>query len=143
MFFCRIKNALRGVAALALSFLALAGVWGMGVSRFPHIEGDRQYYLDSPSSQAKIADGLSPFDFARVEGESVSLSLNEGEALALIKSLSGEVLFIEEAAGVRSYYCYSPTLFGGIKIGEYFVNLHVAVEGERCVVGSPIIFGSF
>ncbi len=78
-----------------------------------------------------------------MRGESVSFSGDEGKALALIADLGGEILFTEEGAGVRSYYCYAPTISGGLLLGETFVNLHVAVGKERVVVGSPIIFGGF
>ncbi len=143
MFFWRIKNCIRNTLALLLSALVASGVWGAGVSRLPNVTGARCFYLDSASSQAELAQTLSLLDLARVRGESVALSLGEEEALALIAELSATVLFIEEAAGVRSYYCYTEEIYGGLSLGDYFVNLHVAVSGEGCVVGSPIIFGSF
>ncbi len=141
MFFRRVRNCIGTLVALLLSVGIGLCVWGMGATRFPTLEGERRFYLDSPSSQAKVKERLSLLDIARVRGESVTLSKGEGEEV--IAALSARVLFIEETGGVRSYYCYTPAYEGGLRIGEHFVNLHVAVGEGRCVVGSPIIFGGF
>ncbi len=143
MFLRRLQNCIVSVLALLSSGGVLLCVWGMGGTRFPSIEGERRFYLDSPSSQAKAKEALSLLDFARVRGESVSLQMTEVQALGLIEELGGEILFTERVDGVCSYYCYAEGLAGGLVLGEYFVNLHLAVEGSRCVVGSPIIFGGF
>ncbi len=143
MFFQKIKNCIRTVVALLLSLGVAICVWGIGATRFPALSGARSFYLDSPSSQAKIKSTLSLADFTRVRGESVVTSLTEEEGLAFIEAYSARVLFIEEVGGVRSYYCYTPLAQGGIRIGEYFVNLHLAAGEGYCVVGSPIIFGGF
>ncbi len=142
MFWKRLKNCIATIVALLIAALALLFVCAIGVVSFPQTEGTRRYYLDGAYSQEGQAY-LSLFDCARVRGQSVSCRMTEVEALAFIEELGGEVLFTEEASGVRSYYCYTKAVGGGLVVGGYFVNLHVAVEGSRCVVGSPIIFGSF
>ncbi len=141
MFFNSLKNWINTLLAVAVSALVALFVWAMGATRFSAVEGERRFYLDSPSSQAKREESLSLFDIARVRGESLSLSAKEGEEM--IAALSAKVLFIEEIGETRAYYCYTPKYHGGVLIGEYLVNLQVAVTMERCVVGSPIIFGGF
>ncbi len=141
MFFKRVKNCINTFLAIAVALLVGLCLLGMRGTRFPTLEGARTFYLDSPSSQATAVSSLSLLDIFRVRGESVAL--DEGEAEEALASLSAEVLFVEEVGGVRSYYCYSPNFFDFVQVGEYLVNLHVAVGAGRCVVGSPIIFGGF
>lgn len=50
----------------------------------------------------------------------------------------------ETAAGVTSWYAYSPDLPFRVTLFGETVNLHVALRQDGAVkVGSPIIFGSF
>ncbi len=141
MFFKRVKNCINTLLSMAVALLVGLCFLGVRATRFPTLKGERTFYLDSPSSQAKAVSALSLLDAFRVRGESVLLG--EEEAEEVLASLAAEVLFIEEAGGVRSYYCYSPKFYDFVQVGEYLVNLHVAVGEERCVVGSPIIFGGF
>lgn len=130
-------------AALAAFGLLLA-VWSMGATAFPQVQGERTYYLRSQSSQALIKNRLSPLDFSLMEGESVSFSYTDIlEVEKLMQDFQAQVLFTENVGGTTSYYCYSPHMRSGVRLGEYFVNLHIAVRGDRCAVGSPMIFGGF
>ncbi len=141
MFFKRVKNCIHTFLAIALALFVGLCLLGTGATRFSTLQGERTFYLDSPSSQATATSSLSLLDIFRVRGESIAL--DEGEAEEALASLSAKVLFVEEVGGVRSYYCYSPKLFDFVQVGEHLVNLHVAVGEGRCVVGSPIIFGGF
>ncbi len=141
MFFLRIKTCLNTFLALLLAVSVGLCAWGMRATRLSSLKGERTFYLDSPSSQANIKSTLCLLDIARVRGESVCLE--KGEAEEILAALNAEVLFVEEAGEVRSYYCYSKALYGGLRVGKFWVNLHIAVGEERCVVGSPIIFGGF
>ncbi len=144
MFFARLKIWFCALAALAVGAASLFFVWGMNATRFPDLEGERVYYLRSASSQALMKNSLTPLDFSLLRGESVRLNgVEDGFAERLINDYGGQVLFTEETGSVRSYYCYAPELYGGVQVGEYFVNLHIAVNEKACVVGSPIIFGGF
>ena len=42
--------------------------------------------------------------------------------------------------GITNYYYYSPTLPRAVYIKNSKVNLHVAVEGDKVTVGTPLIF---
>ncbi len=144
MFFSRFKNFIRAFLSVGVSFGVLLAVWSMGATSFPQIEGERTYYLCSKSSQALVKNKLSPLDFVALQGESVTFSYSDfSEVECIMDEYNAEVLFTESAAETTSYYCYSPRMRGGVKIGKYFVNLHIAVRGERCAVGSPMIFGGF
>ncbi len=130
-------KVLAGLALLA----GLSFAWALGTTRFVGVEGERTYYLYSASSQAAQKKGLSPLDIGKVRGESVRVCGQTAEEI--IELCEAEILFTEEVAGVRSYYCVTKKWSDGVRIGEYFVNLQVAERGEECVAGAPIIFGGF
>ena len=61
---------------------------------------------------------------------------------SFLKSVNGEIIFIETLADSVNYYCtadlpYSVTLYGTE------INLHICVKQSGIKVGSPIIFGGF
>ncbi len=144
MFLARLKNLIGALVAFAVGVVALFFVWGTGATRFPDLQGERTYYLRSASSQALIKTRLTPLDFPLVRGESVRFSCDEaGLAERILANYEAELLFTEEVDGRLSYYAYSKKLQGGLQVGAYFVNLHIAMKNSVCTVGSPIIFGGF
>lgn len=109
-------------------------------------EGERIFYLDSPSSQGLMKSRLSFYDLSRICGESVFFTHDEEpQALALrvLQSYGGEVAFVEQVGEVISYYGYAQGLGNALCLDGYTINLHIAVTEGRCVVGTPIIFGGF
>lgn len=54
-----------------------------------------------------------------------------------------EVLFFERSSGTLSAYCHSKKLVGGVEVNGNLVNLHIALRGKRCVVGTPLVFDGF
>lgn len=76
-----------------------------------------------------------------VRGESVRYTGDLAEEIA--EQFRGELLFTEEACGVKNYYLYSPFLGEGILLNGRLVNLHIAVNGEQTAAGTPLIFGGF
>lgn len=148
MFFYRIKTFVK--TCLAVLFALGVGIFlRMGaVCRLPDTAGTRTFYLYSRSSQALQKERLEFSELFSAQGESVAFTFDEGEdgrkvALEVIEEYEGEVLLCEEAGGTVSYYAYTPKLVGGIIVQGVFVNLHVAVRGNVCVAGYPIIFGGF
>ena len=138
--------------ATAVAVFALFCVWSVNVCRLSSIAGERVFYLHSASSQGLRKTGLALSDFTRVRGESVCFALEEecetdGEALVvaqgIAKEFGAEILKMEVCSGVRSYYAYTPRWANGVLVDGQKINLHVAVSGERCVVGTPIIFDGF
>ncbi len=141
----RIKVFFKTVASLALALFLLLFVRGISITRFPLEQGGREFYLRSSSSQALVKQTLSLGDLFCLKGEKVSFACeNEEETLAvLLARYKAQVLFIEEAGGVRSYYCVSGKWQDGVRLNGVFVNLHIAFDGECCALGAPIIFGGF
>ncbi len=133
---------LKTVFALCTCALLCALVWATGSTRLSALEGERSYYLYSPSSQAEIKNGLALWELTEVKGESVTFA-SDGEIAWILELYSAEVVWIEQAGGVTSYYCHTPKWSEGARVGGRFVNLHIAVGQGRCSVGTPLIFGGF
>ena len=131
--------------ATALALMAAFALKIGAVDKFPTLVGEKTYYLDDTSSQALQKDVLGMKDVFRVRGQSVTLVGTESADVmqTLLKEYDAIVLMEEYASGVTSYYCYSPRLGDCVGVGGERVNLHIAVAAERCVVGTPIIFGGF
>ncbi len=143
MFFWRCGQFLKSAGAVLLTATMLLLVWSSSLLRFPDLQGERRFYLGSTSSQATEKDRLDIADLPLVRGESISLVGGETLAAELMEKYGAKLLFCEETADVVSYYCYSARWTDGVVVQGQFVNLHIALSEERCVVGSPLIFGSF
>ena len=130
-------------AALALA-LCVFGLRIVSVFRFSNLDGEHTYYLDSTSSQALQKQTLTIFDCLRVRGESVRFFCDdENVAQTLAKMYDAKIVHVETVDGVTSYYGYTQQWLGGVCVQGQKVNLHIAVRGNTCVVGSPVIFGGF
>ncbi len=102
-------------------------------------------YTKSASSNAEIitTKPSSVLFFNDVRGESVVVDSNRFNAKQILDSYGATVRFSEVVDGVTSYYAYTDKLPYSQNICGYTVNLHVAVCGERTVIGTPIIFGGY
>ena len=145
MLFLYCKNFIKTTLALALVLIFVVFTRTVCVSRFSQVEGERTFYLRSASSQAGIKERLHVTDLFSVKGESISFACeSEEECLrSLLSRYQARVAFVEEADGVRSYYCATAKWSDGVSIEGIFVNLHIAFGESRCVVGAPLIFGGF
>lgn len=143
----RLKNHLKMLVATALALAFGVGVFLHNASTLSVLEGERTYYLYSPSSQAQMKDTLSVTDAFFLTGESVCFFVAAEDKENLLKEIAelfrAELIAVESVSGVTSYYLYSTDLRGGVRVQGRKVNLHIAVSGESCVVGTPIIFGGF
>ena len=120
-----------------------AGVFFYLLTRSPAFSGGSGYeFSGGASSSARIVRTEDPVLyklFTPVAGESVRY---EGDVSAAVREAFGaRLLFTEEAGGVVNYYLYSSRLGGGVVLGGYFVNLHIAVSAAQTTVGTPLIFG--
>ncbi len=109
---------------------------------------ERTFYLHSASSQAERKSAITASELAFVKGESVEyllVSRADGDELAreILETLGGELLFVENVCGVKSYYAYAPTLYRAVGVKGRKVNLHIAVKTDGIAVGSPLIFGGY
>lgn len=143
-----LKIALAGVFSLSILFFA-------GLLKNPYGKGSvvaeclgREYYLYSPSSQAKIVKRVGFADCFFLTGErSDFLFSSEREASGYVFELLDEqnatVVFEEEIMGARSIYAYAPNCGNGILLSGKRVNLHLVVKGDCVCVGTPIVFGGY
>lgn len=144
IFIWRVKEFCRLALAVGFILLVAAVFLLANVSRFSTLEGERVFYLESASSQGLRSEKLKFSDLFSIRGESVMLQRSEtSELQEFFTEFHAEVLFTEEACGVTSYYAYSTKILDGVYVQGQKVNLHVAVNESRVVVGSPIIFDGF
>ena len=150
MWFWRLKQCFLLTLALIVCFLLGAGVKTANTFRLSELTGTHTFYLQSKSSQALIKHELTLGDIFRIRGESVELVLESEDvknpyafACQIAQHYGAELVAQECAGGSVSYYFYSPRWENGAMVAGQAVNLHIAVRGDRCVVGSPIIFGGF
>ena len=145
MFILRLKNFITLVFALILSvFLVFALTMG-GVNRFSALDGERVFYLYSPSSQAAVKESITPLELLWVRGECVTMPCeNKEEKLQeILKLYNAAVIFEEEVGGTHSYYCRTQNWGRATWINGVSINLHIAFNEELCAVGTPLIFGGF
>jgi hypothetical protein len=112
------------------------------------------FYLDSPSSTAKIitCNNAAPlsamrlFLSSRLTGESTVYASppSETSVTDLAKHYQATLLFQEESAGITSYYFYTPLFKNGVSLGGQTVNLHIAIRPNGTLaIGTPLLFGGF
>lgn len=147
-----IKTFFTVFLATTLAVISLFCVWSANVCRLSALSGERVFYLHSASSQGLRKTGIALADFTKVRGESVCFALEDcaktqADALQIAQEIAAEfgaeILKTETCSGVYSYYAHTPRWADGILVGGQIINLHVAVSGGRCVVGTPIIFDGF
>jgi hypothetical protein len=142
-----IKNGARLIFACMTAGALAFGLFLFNAFSLNDLDGAHTYYLYSPSSQAQMQTVLCPFDALFLTGESVCFSVTAEDKENFPKEIAelfrAELIAVESVSGVTSYYLYSTDLRGGVRVQGRKVNLHIAVSGESCVVGTPIIFGGF
>lgn len=139
----KIRRTLTGIALVLTA--AACGLFALLLHHSPVFKRGERYELYYGSSSSRMLVGAEPVKdkllTGKVTGESVRYS---GDRRAEVEArYRAELLFTEEACGVVNYYYYSPVLGGGVRLGEYVVNLHVAVSEGQTAAGTPFIFGGF
>ena len=110
----------------------------------PVFMGGERYEFYTGTSSEEIVLARSPLEkltLKNLTGESVRYRGDRVEEL--LSRFGAEVLFIEEAAGVMNYYCYSPVLKEAVILNGQLINLHIALSCDTTAAGTPIIFGGF
>ena len=136
---------LAGKEILVVIFTLACAVFAFVLTRMPvfvHGSGYEVYYEQNSSANcARTQHPLAVKLMHVTAGESVRYA---GDCYEHIKEeYKGELVFCEEAAGVRNYYLYSPLLGAPVDLDGRLVNLHVAVSSEQTAVGTPLIFGGY
>lgn len=89
------------------------------------------------------ADGnaaLKKLTLLDVCGECAEYS--EFDIESYLKSVNGEIIFVEELSDSVNYYCKADLPYSVSLYGEE-INLHICVKNDSVKVGSPIIFGGY
>ena len=141
---------MRKIFVSYIVILALIAVSGCrSCPMFPAEGGIYTYYFYSESSNAGTATMPSKsaesyfVNMFIYSGESVSYTGNKDYAVKITEKYKAKFLFAERAGDVITEYYYSPFILKKINLNGKTVNLQIAREGGRTVIGSPIIFGSF
>lgn len=140
LLFC---GTLCGGMLLCCGFLRNPCGWATG-----GVEMGREYYLYTPSSQAKITSRISFTEYFSLVGEKYTLRFSSAEAANayaenLLAQKRAQTLLEERVAGVRSIYAYTEGGREGVELFGGWVNLHLAICGAEVQVGTPIIFGGY
>lgn len=148
MWFWQLKQWLATTLALVVCLLLGVTIRTANTFRLSVLDGEHTYYLHAQSSQALVKTRLNVQDVLFVSGESVEFVLTDERtplesAQEIAELFQAEILWQEQAGGTHSFYCFTPNWGTGAIISGRAVNLHVAVRGNRCVVGTPMIFGGF
>ncbi|MBQ2701636.1 MAG: YwmB family TATA-box binding protein [Clostridia bacterium] len=146
MFFYRLKNFIRVLAAAVATFICFAAVGLASVCKLSDHGGERTFYLDSPSSQGLRKTELGFSELFRIKGETVRFKTEKSEEEFLKETLAkyqASVCFTERTDEILSYYCYSKRLGSGIVLNGQTVNLHIAWKEGEAVLGTPIIFDGY
>lgn len=79
----------------------------------------------------------------KAKGESCVLPISEFNLDEIIKYFCAEKVITERINGTVSYYFISPKLKTCENIKGKKVNLHIAINNEYAVLGTPIIYGGY
>ena len=79
----------------------------------------------------------------KVCGESVTLSIDDISESELIEKLHAIKVFENEINGEKHTYYFSYKIKYGVTLNGRTVNLHIALNGDKIKIGTPIIYGSF
>ena len=139
------RGLFSAIKAFVLTVMAAACVFFVyALSNSPAFSEGTRYEFYTGTSSDTVLLSRSPLDklfLPETKGESVRY--RGDRAHEILTQFGAEILFIEEAAGVTNYYCYSSALKNGLDLNGKQVNLHVACNGEETAAGTPIIFGGF
>ena len=136
-----------GVTMLLL-FLMRFSPFFQNVSSLSATEVDRMYFVHSPTYFAAEKRVLEPADLPYVQGEKIVYLCSDGQtamkfAQKLLQDFAAYDIWTEQINGAISYYAASEKSTRQVRIEGHEVNLHIAVQGEKVVVGVPIIFGGY
>ena len=153
MFKYQFKNTVYLLLIMLMILPALLFIKATNLSKLSSFPGERVFYLNASSSQALQKERLTIPDLFFVEGERITLPIEDLEedryemsekiARYIAKEFDAKILLQESASDVISYYAYAPSIKDSIRVRGYSVNLHVAVGNGRVVIGTPIIFGGY
>lgn len=139
-----LKLVTKTAAILFAAIAAFALLSKTRASAFSAYEGEKEVYLAHGSFSEKTvrADerGFSAA-FFRKKGE--ACTFKNADRKKIVGDFSAAFVFLEESAGVTSYYYYSERLPYSVTVGGRKVNLQISERDGRIKAGTPLIYGSF
>ena len=136
---------LTGKEMLIVLIALLCALFAYALTRLPvfvHGTGYEVYYeQNSSANYARTQHPLAVKLTHITAGESVRYAGDRYKEIQ--EQYNGELVFCEEAAGVKNYYLYSPLLGDPVDLGGKLINLHIAVSSRQTAVGTPLIFGGY
>ena len=99
------------------------------------------------TKNGSFTDGISSvikneyFSTDKIYGESAVIDGYSTDQL--FNLFDAQIINVEVVDGVVCYYGYSTRLPYNVKLFDTKVNLHVAVDGDKIILGTPLIFGSY
>ncbi len=146
MRFWKIKRSVSVFLSVLTCALFCLFFYTLNACKLSALSGKRTFYLYSKSSQATITQKFPLLELNKIKGESVAFALQENPQTLLeniLKRYGAKVEFIEQNGDSVSYYCYTPKWANTLTLQNQTVNLHIALNESRVVVGTPVIFGGF
>lgn len=134
---------MKKVLSFFLFFVTVVFLWLVNYSAtlggFAVEKTYEEYFSSKPVSVSAAFPAFTNFFKCGEE-----FTVKEGfDAEEFFSRLNAKVVLRESSGKTESVYAYSDKLKYFVKIGDKKVNLHVCVSGDKVVVGSPMIFGSF
>lgn len=141
-----IKTILKLLITLLLAALILCAVTALPC-RLLFGGGDcYRFYLGDTSLNCKevsVGGASAPLTrlfLTKVNGESATYQSLDIEKF--IKSVNGEIVFLEKLEDSVNYYCKASLPYS-IELYGQEINLHICVKEDSVTVASPIIFGGY
>ncbi len=79
----------------------------------------------------------------KIKGESCKIPTSEFNMEEFTEYFSAKKVRTEAVAETVSYYFVSPKLKNYVLINGQKINLHIAINNEYVVIGSPVIYGGY
>lgn len=109
---------------------------------FENYAEERTVYVSDSSSS--IFEKYPQFSFVnRQKGESCKIPVDNFDLQAFITEFCAEKVMTEKSADTVSYYFVSPKLKNCVTVNGKKINVHIAINDEYAVIGSPIIYGGY
>ena len=129
---------------LAITFI-FSIWWSMNIPVFYRYSKNVEVYSLNNSSNAKIDFCTSiqyKFRFFKV-GESCTIEKQNFDLKEFIDYYNAKIIFTETTSFGNSYYMYSKKIAYSKSINGKIINLHLVINQNKIVMGTPIIYGSY
>ena len=82
-------------------------------------------------------------EIENIQGQSISLNGTYSDYLFIKEKLLDSTIIEEELYNIKTCYGYNNKLTKSVKIDNKNINIQVAFNNNKIVIGSPVILGSY